>query len=92
MLGILNFQGHCTISSSLSSSLPGVIYEENSAATYSQSQRILHQDALFNSVKGEEETVNNPSNGRVMLIDGTAIIYRAYYKLLGMLFFSFFSV
>lgn len=25
------------------------------------------------------------SNGRVMLIDGTSIIYRAYYKLLGIL-------
>lgn len=54
----------------------------------SQSQRILHQDALHSSVKLQEKTVNNqPSDGRVMLIDGTAIIYRAYYKLLGMLYF-----
>jgi len=38
------------------------------------------------SVKHEEKTLNsNPSDGRVMLIDGTSIIYRAYYKLLGML-------
>lgn len=81
----LNFQGYCTISSNLSSSLPGVVYEENNAAVYSQSQIILHQDTLLSSVKREEETVNNPSNGRVMLIDGTAIIYRAYYKLLGMI-------
>ncbi|KAF3451036.1 hypothetical protein FNV43_RR07125 [Rhamnella rubrinervis] len=71
--------------SNLCSSLPGVVYEENNAAAYSQSQTILHQDALLNSVKHEEETVNNPSNGRVMLIDGTAIIYRAYYKLLAKL-------
>lgn len=39
------------------------------------------------SVKQEEKTVNSdPSDVRVMLIDGTSIIYRAYYKLLGMLY------
>lgn len=39
------------------------------------------------SVKHEEKKVNsNLSDGRVMLIDGTSIIYRAYYKLLGRLY------
>ena len=39
-----------------------------------------------NLAKCEEMALNtNPSDGRVMLIDGTSIIYRAYYKLLGML-------
>jgi hypothetical protein len=53
---------------------------------------VVHQDL----VKREENAVeaNNPSNGRVMLIDGTSVIYRAYFKLLGMswywLFFFFF--
>lgn len=35
----------------------------------------IHEDGL---------TDISPSNGRVMLIDGTSIIYRAYYKLIGM--------
>lgn len=34
----------------------------------------------------ERITESKLSDGRVMLIDGTAIIYRAYYKLLCMLF------
>ena len=33
---------------------------------------------------GERAANADPMNGRVMLIDGTSIIYRAYYKLLGM--------
>lgn len=42
---------------------------------------------LLGSVKPEEKPVNShPSDGRVMLIDGTSVIYRAYYKLLGMLY------
>jgi hypothetical protein len=43
---------------------------------------VVHQDL----VKREENAAeaNNPSNGRVMLIDGTSVIYRAYFKLLGM--------
>jgi len=43
---------------------------------------VVHQDL----VKREENAAEaiNPSNGRVMLIDGTSVIYRAYFKLLGM--------
>lgn len=45
----------------------------------------LAQDAIFDSAD-HSDGLSNPSssNGRVMLIDGTSIIYRAYYKLLGM--------
>jgi len=43
------------------------------------------QDALLDQVnQGEREAKADPSGGRVMLIDGTSVIYRAYYKLLGM--------
>lgn len=38
---------------------------------------------LFDSVKSLPST--NVSNGRLMLIDGTSVIYRAYYKLLAKL-------
>lgn len=50
----------------------------------SKSDQTLSVEAL-DPVKFEESAVNpKPSNGRVMLIDGTSIIYRAYYKILGM--------
>lgn len=44
-------------------------------------------ELIKNSFKSEEKAATTvaSSNGRVMLIDGTSIIYRAYYKLLGML-------
>lgn len=49
-----------------------------------ESEQALRQDAAFASVKCQERAVD-PSNGRVMLIDGTSILYRAYYKLLAKL-------
>ncbi|XP_022858297.1 uncharacterized protein LOC111379184 isoform X3 [Olea europaea var. sylvestris] len=43
----------------------------------------LAQDAIFDSAdRGDGLANHSSSNGRVMLIDGTSIIYRAYYKLL----------
>lgn len=30
-----------------------------------------------------ESAPESPSDGRLMLVDGTAIIYRAYFKLIG---------
>ncbi|XP_048336331.2 uncharacterized protein LOC107406154 isoform X2 [Ziziphus jujuba] len=85
-------KGYCIISNSLNSGLPGAICEEDNAAISSQSQRILNKDAPLSSAKREEKTVNNkPSDGRVMLIDGTAIIYRAYYKLLAKLHHGYLS-
>ncbi|XP_016647309.1 PREDICTED: 5'-3' exonuclease isoform X2 [Prunus mume] len=79
-------KGYFNISSSFNSALPGVVRENGDAAFYSKSERVLQGDMPLGSVKQEEKTVNsNPSDGRVMLIDGTSIIYRAYYKLLAKL-------
>lgn len=53
----------------------------------SESIQAVQQGALLDSVESTEKEVKaGSSNGRVMLIDGSSIIYRAYYKLLGMLF------
>lgn len=69
----------------MKSSLPGVA-NATSLGTVIIPSEILHQDAQLNSAKCEERELNtNPSDGRVMLIDGTSIIYRSYFKLLGML-------
>lgn len=79
-------KGYCNISSSFNSALPGVVRENGDAAFYSKSERVLRGDMPLGSLKQEEKTVNsNPSDVRVMLIDGTSIIYRAYYKLLAKL-------
>ncbi|KAG6422877.1 hypothetical protein SASPL_113259 [Salvia splendens] len=46
----------------------------------------LGQSTLVDTAPREDgSTAVNPSNGRVMLIDGTSIIYRAYYKLIAKL-------
>ncbi|GAV66513.1 5_3_exonuc domain-containing protein/5_3_exonuc_N domain-containing protein [Cephalotus follicularis] len=47
---------------------------------------MLHQESFLDSMKSENRVIDaNPSNGRVMLIDGTSILYRAYFKLLARL-------
>ncbi|PIN07471.1 DNA-directed DNA polymerase [Handroanthus impetiginosus] len=52
----------------------------------SQNAQTHSPDALLDSpVREDGSAAINPSNGRVMLIDGTSIIYRAYYKLLAKL-------
>ncbi|KAK9159547.1 hypothetical protein Syun_005888 [Stephania yunnanensis] len=65
-----------------------------SHATFSHSSRGLFaevdqaalKDANVDLAKHKEKELNpNSSSGRVMLIDGTSIIYRAYYKLLAKL-------
>ena len=43
------------------------------------SQRVFSHSVTANGAASSEAF----PNGRVMLIDGSAIIYRAYYKLLG---------
>ncbi|WMV19452.1 hypothetical protein MTR67_012837 [Solanum verrucosum] len=45
--------------------------------------QVLRRDGLFDSPHTEIRSTNiDPSNGKLMLIDGTSIIYRAYYRLL----------
>ncbi|KAF5185071.1 Dna polymerase i [Thalictrum thalictroides] len=49
-------------------------------------ERAMFQDKLVELAKTKEPEISpNASNGRVMLIDGTSIMYRAYYKLLAKL-------
>lgn len=46
----------------------------------------VQQDSLSDSVNRKRGEVKaESSSGRVMLIDGTSVIYRSYYKLLGKL-------
>lgn len=54
-------------------------------AISSKSERKQSQGGFVDSIDHVvTKTDISSSNGRVMLIDGTSIIYRAYYKLLGM--------
>ncbi|KAF2300333.1 hypothetical protein GH714_012065 [Hevea brasiliensis] len=74
--------------SNTSSALPQVVCSTSQSNTLSssKSKRTPYQEAVSDSVKCEERAVNaSSSNGRVMLIDGTSVIYRAYYKLLAKL-------
>ncbi|XP_012838268.1 PREDICTED: uncharacterized protein LOC105958811 [Erythranthe guttata] len=51
-----------------------------------QNAHTLSESTLSDSdTRDDVSTSISPSNGRVMLIDGTSIIYRAYYKLLAKL-------
>ncbi|XP_018440316.1 uncharacterized protein LOC108812531 isoform X1 [Raphanus sativus] len=56
----------------------------NLDATVSQFSKIQHLAPASSSINSAEISAAS-SNGRVMLIDGTSIIYRAYYKLLARL-------
>ncbi|XP_050143404.1 uncharacterized protein LOC126619164 isoform X2 [Malus sylvestris] len=89
---LISHKGYCnTFNRSFNSASTGVVSESGDAAAaafYSKSEGVVSRDMLLASTlfKREEKTVNsNPSDGRVMLIDGTSIIYRAYYKLLAKL-------
>lgn len=81
-------QGYCSSSGSINAANTvddNATYHGSYASSRSQ-QMLQFQDSLSNSLTYKEETgIDNPSDARVMLIDGTSIIYRAYYKLLGML-------
>lgn len=70
-----------TSSSSRVTNLPPI-------SSSSASLETLAQTTLLNYTQRQQHTeslgTHSCSNGRVMLIDGTSVIYRAYYKLLGM--------
>lgn len=70
-------QGYCALSSATNSNV-GVTTE---------SERVAQRNVLLDSEAHHKDGELKPDsgNGRVMLIDGTSIIYRAYYRLLGML-------
>ncbi|KAH9727258.1 DNA-directed DNA polymerase [Citrus sinensis] len=78
-------KGSCCLSINLSTNVRGVGRANFHSIVTSISDQTLSVEAL-DPVKFEESAVNpKPSNGRVMLIDGTSIIYRAYYKILAKL-------
>ncbi|XP_024044643.1 uncharacterized protein LOC18048219 isoform X3 [Citrus clementina] len=78
-------KGSCCLSINLSTNVRGVGRANFHSIVTSKSDQTLSVEAL-DPVKFEESAVNpKPSNGRVMLIDGTSIIYRAYYKILAKL-------
>lgn len=72
---VLSNKGYCSLSQVVSA-----IPQSNVLTSSKSENEVVDQDL----VKREENAAeaNNPSNGRVMLIDGTSVIYRAYFKLL----------
>ncbi|CAA7400375.1 unnamed protein product [Spirodela intermedia] len=62
------------------------LFLKNSMETSSESVRATPQNMLVDSSEPRKSDANcNTSTGRVMLIDGTSIMYRSYYKLLAKL-------
>ncbi|XP_031739929.1 uncharacterized protein LOC101222649 isoform X3 [Cucumis sativus] len=85
---LLSPKGYCSSSGSINSAntmdtVP--TYHGSSASTRCQPM-VQFQDSLSNPLTFKEDTgIDNPADARVMLIDGTSIIFRAYYKLLAKL-------
>ncbi|KAF4392507.1 hypothetical protein G4B88_005466 [Cannabis sativa] len=73
--------GYCIKSGGLDADLAGGVHEERTATLCAKGT--LQQGGLVSS--DEKDVNNNSLDGRLMLIDGTSIIYRAYYKLLAKL-------
>ncbi|KAL2507164.1 5'-3' exonuclease family protein [Forsythia ovata] len=83
---VLFKKGFCRVSYSLSSDWGKVARPVSLHTISTSAESALAQDAIFEPAYGRDGLVNpSLSNGRVMLIDGTSIIYRAYYKLLAKL-------
>ncbi|XP_031392390.1 uncharacterized protein LOC116204446 isoform X2 [Punica granatum] len=86
----ISSKGFCAPSCSV---FPGVhATSDRGVVIPSESPQAVQQGALFDSViNKEKEAKAGSSSGRVMLIDGTSIIYRAYYKLLARLHHGYLS-
>ncbi|KAB2093389.1 hypothetical protein ES319_A02G091900v1 [Gossypium barbadense] len=85
---------YCSLSGNLSSTVPGDLHAipHGNAVISSKKEQIFHQEAALGRANLQETVVNaKSSNGRVMLIDGTSVIYRAYYKLLAKLHHGYLS-
>lgn len=50
---------------------------------------VLSPDVCLDSMSLKGSADTSSSNGRIMIIDGTSILYRSYFKLLGMSGFEF---
>lgn len=82
----LFYQGYCSVSNILSTNLRGDAHRISSTTLETaETHQTLGQTTLLNYTQRQDTPVGiDSSNGRVMLIDGTSVIYRAYYKLIGM--------
>lgn len=81
-------QDSCKLSGSLDSDLSGVPFANYSTnvGISTETEGTNFQNTISDSVKTVDKSTNlDSSNGRVMLIDGTSVIYRAYFKLLAKL-------
>lgn len=83
---ILN-QGYCSVSNIVNTNLRGDAHRISSTTLETaETNQTLGQTTLLNYTQRQDTSVGiDSSNGRVMLIDGTSVIYRAYYKLLAKL-------
>lgn len=85
---IYPIRSFCEFSHELQSDTSGIPPAATSQSILGSSSKV-NANVLDNKVvdlsKGDEIVVNPASNGRVMLIDGTSIMYRAYYKLISKL-------
>lgn len=83
------YQGYCKFSSHLEpdvSELGRAAICPSTLGTSSEVERAMLQDKPANAPKSKNGiNDSNSLGGRVMLIDGTSVMYRAYYKLIGML-------
>ncbi|KAK8572753.1 hypothetical protein V6N12_028798 [Hibiscus sabdariffa] len=86
-------KGYCSLSGNLNSTLPGDLHStpHGNAVISTSKEQIFHQEAAQGRANLRETVNANPSYGRVMLIDGTSVIYRAYYKLLAKLHHGYLS-
>ncbi|XP_039010123.1 DNA polymerase I isoform X2 [Hibiscus syriacus] len=87
-------KGYCNLSGNINSTLPDDLHaiSHGNAVISAKKEPKFHQDSALGRANLRENVVNaNPSNGRVMLIDGTSVIYRAYYKLLAKLHHGYLS-
>ncbi|XAR69436.1 DNA-directed DNA polymerase, partial [Bertholletia excelsa] len=85
LLSLLLDKDCCKLSRSLDSVACGVpfVASYKTLSTFSKSEGL---PPAFDSIKSDDKSFSlDSSNGRVMLIDGTSVIYRAYYKLLAKL-------
>lgn len=74
-------KGYCNLSNSLCLQSRSIPLRSTGLSTKADGRH-----SVTDAIKGVvEPTTLDSSNGRVMLIDGTSIIYRAYYKLLAKL-------
>ncbi|KVI08057.1 5'-3' exonuclease, alpha-helical arch, N-terminal [Cynara cardunculus var. scolymus] len=86
-------KGYHKVSNSLRSELSGTAHAVSLKDLGTVEGEATQQESTsFDSSQKTENLVNiDSSNGRVMLIDGTSIIYRSYYKLLAKLHHGYLS-